>query len=339
MSFSKMTLSSPHESGRLGIAYLKRFWSYSMLQRSGRINDELALKESNYATALLNALGIGLEPTIQFLFQEAPSFESFEKWVSVNGHFSDDIIQLFNDLISGKKINPVFTKTENVLGEEDLINWKKNGYLIVRDAIPEEDCRACVKMIYDFLGAEEKDPGSWYRPHPAKNGIMVQLFNHPLLNKNGFADKIRRAYQQLWGRTDLMVSMDRVSFNPPETDHYHFPGPNLHWDVSVKTPIPFGLQGLLYLVDVHADQGAFCLVPGFHNKIESWLEALPEGAHPREQNFAELGVQPIVANAGDFIIWHQALPHGSSPNHAQKPRIVQYINYQPLDREIQTEWI
>jgi hypothetical protein len=302
MSVSKIGLSSPHEIGRLGVTYLKRFWSYSLLQRSGQINGELPLKESNYATALLNALGIGLEPTLQFLFQEAPSFQAFENWVAANGHFSDDIIHLFNALIRGEKSDSIFTKPEKVLSEEDLKHWEKNGYLIIRNAIPEEDCKACVAMIYDFLEAKENEPDSWYQPHPSKQGIMVQLFNHPLLNKNRFADKIRLAYQQLWDRTDLMVSMDRVSFNPPETEHYHFPGPDLHWDVSLKTPIPFGLQGLLYLVDVAEDQGAFCLVPGFHQKIESWLEALPEGENPREQNFAELGIQPIAANAGDFII-------------------------------------
>lgn len=339
MASQPMEMASPFETGRLGITYLKRFWSYALLQRSGRLDASISSQESNFTTSLLNALGLGLEPTIHFLYQNAPSFDEFENWVAANGHISKDIILLFNTLIRDGKTNSTSKSPEKVLSEKELNQWKKNGYLIIRNVIPKEDCRACVEMIYDFLGAHENDPKTWYRPHPAKQGIMVQLFNHPLLNKNRFAEKIRLAYQQLWGRTDLMVSMDRISFNPPENEHYQFPGPDMHWDVSLKTPIPFGLQGLLYLVDTTAEQGAFSLVPAFHNKIESWLDELKVGENPREQNLKELGVHPIAGKAGDLIIWHHALPHGSSPNRAQKPRIVQYINYQPLDREIQEEWI
>ncbi|MBL4705240.1 MAG: phytanoyl-CoA dioxygenase family protein [Flavobacteriales bacterium] len=183
------------------------------------------------------------------------------------------------------------------------------------------------------------DASTWYQAHEAKQGIMVQLFRHPQLDKNRLAPKIQQACQELWQRNDLMVSMDRVSFNPPETESYTFPGPNLHWDVSLKLPIPFGIQGLLYLSDTPENQGAFTLVPGFHHNIESWLKNLPESAHPREEDLHQFGAKPIGAEAGDFILWHHALPHGSSPNTGTNPRIVQYINYQPLDREIQKEWI
>jgi ectoine hydroxylase-related dioxygenase (phytanoyl-CoA dioxygenase family) len=134
------------------------------------------------------------------------------------------------------------------------------------------------------------------------------------------------------------MNTDRVSFNPPENERWQFPGPRLHWDVSLELPIPFGLQGLLYLSDTKENQGAFSLVPGFHNRIEEWINSLPAGTDPRTQDIYQLGVKSIAANAGDFIIWHQALPHGSSPNKATVPRIVQYINYIPIDAAAQEKW-
>jgi len=140
------------------------------------------------------------------------------------------------------------------------------------------------------------------------------------------------------GRTDLWCNTDRVSFNPPENEEWRFPGPRLHWDVSLDLPIPFGLQGLLYLSDTQRNQGAFTLVPGFHLKIESWINGLPPGSNPRTEDIYKLGPVPIAANAGDFIIWHQALPHGSSPNTSTRPRVVQYINYLPLDPGIREKW-
>ena len=103
----------------------------------------------------------------------------------------------------------------------------------------------------------------------------------------------------------------------------------MHWDVSLHQPIPFATQGILYLTDTPPEQGALTLVPGFHRRVGGWLAALPQGADPRVQDLRALGPMPIGAQAGDLIIWHQALPHGPSPNRGTRPRLVQYINLTP----------
>jgi ectoine hydroxylase-related dioxygenase (phytanoyl-CoA dioxygenase family) len=145
----------------------------------------------------------------------------------------------------------------------------------------------------------------------------------------------------LWQKKNIWMNNDRVGFNPPETASWKFPGPDLHWDCSLELPIPFGLQGILYLSDTAADQGAFTLVPGFQHRLESWLNSLPPGADPRQQDLHALGSTPITGEAGDFIIWQQALQHGSSPNTSTQPRFVQYINYQPVmwNRIIGGRWV
>jgi len=129
-----------------------------------------------------------------------------------------------------------------------------------------------------------------------------------------------------------------VGFNPPETSKWHFTGPHLHWDVSLSLPIPFGLQGILYVTDTEAEQGAFTLVPGFQHRIENWIHSLPPGLDPRYEDLHALGSTPLAGKAGDFIIWHHALPHGSRPNRTTKPRLVQYINWQPVEREVREGW-
>jgi ectoine hydroxylase-related dioxygenase (phytanoyl-CoA dioxygenase family) len=83
--------------------------------------------------------------------------------------------------------------------------------------------------------------------------------------------------------------------------------------VNLEPPFHFGTQGLLYLCETPAMQGAFCCVPGFHKKLENWLESLPENIDPRQVDLKDSAV-PIAAQAGDFVIWHHFLPHGSSPN-------------------------
>jgi ectoine hydroxylase-related dioxygenase (phytanoyl-CoA dioxygenase family) len=99
--------------------------------------------------------------------------------------------------------------------------------------------------------------------------------------------------------------------------------------MSLEMPVRLKVQGVLYLSDTPAEQGAFTCVPGFHRKLEAWLDALPPGAEPRKLVRELPGALPIGGQAGDLVIWHSALPHGSRPNSAQMPRMAQYITMSP----------
>jgi hypothetical protein len=186
---------------------------------------------------------------------------------------------------------------------------------------------------------EETDEAGWYKKDMGMQGIMVPLYRNAAIDKNRNSPLIKRAFEQLWKRTDLIVTTDKCGFNPPETADFKYRGIGLHWDVSLATPIPFGTQGILYLTDTTVDQGALTLVPGFHKNIENWLKALPDDINPREVDLSSFGSKRIAANAGDFIIWDHKLPHSASPNKAKLPRIVQYMNwYAPMEK-VHHEWI
>lgn len=331
-------LASSLETGKLEVMHLKRFWNKSLLKRDNKLNPNDLTDEWQHDQTLLHMLGVGLEQTLKHVYQTSPSFEQFEDWIlETAGEPNPENIARYNKLFVNpeRKINSTIPQ---VLDEEQLSFWDKNGYIIIKNAVPKEDCEETIQVICDFIGIERDDPETWYKPHPSRQGIMIQLFQHPILTKNRQSAVIRSAFEQLWKRTDIWASTDRVGFNPPETSNWKFSGPDLHWDVSLELPIPFGLQGILYLADTAANQGAFTLVPGFQHRIENWINTLPPDSNPRQQNMHALGSIPIVANAGDFIIWHHALPHGSSRNTSAKPRYVHYINYAPLDAEKNKNW-
>lgn len=313
-----------------------------MARKSGQLAGDALVEEWNIDTALLDTLGLGIEQCFIYLYNDNRSFEEFEQWVMQlnNGKVPLLKIERFHTLLQSgaEKDWGSSGLTENVLSEADLAFWEKNGYVIIHDAITPGQCQDTEALIWEYMGLDKNDPSTWYKEHKDRHGIMLQLFQHPTLEANRQSPRIRKAYEQLWGHTDLWVNTDRVGFNPPETDHWKFPGPDLHWDVSLVLPIPFGLQGILYLTDTEAEQGAFTLVPGFQHRIETWINSLPPGADPRCEDLHALGSVPLAGKAGDFIIWHHALPHGSRPNRTQKPRIVQYINWQPVNREIKHEW-
>lgn len=41
----------------------------------------------------------------------------------------------------------------------------------------------------------------------------------------------------------------------------------------------------------------------------------------------------VEGAAGDFIIWHSALPHGNSRNRSDKARLAQYVRMFPAESE------
>lgn len=243
------------------------------------------------------------------------------------------------DSTERKKIETKTDVIADVLTKEDLDFWNANGYIVVKNAIPEEDCLATQKAIWQFLEKDSEDVTTWYKSHKEQKGLMVNFFNHPTLEKNRASLKIQKAYEQLYGTNEIYKTIDKVSFNPPITTGYNFLGSKLHWDVSLKQPIPFRLQGLLYLSDCNDKEGAFHCVPGFHHQIENWMKSLQPNENPREVALETLIPKPITGKAGDFIIWHQALPHCASPNTGSKPRLVQYLTYFPINYKETSEWI
>lgn len=320
-------------TGALGVMHLKRLWSSAMAQRCGHGFPRTHEKATDQM--VLNALGLGLQQTIQYLFAAAPTFETFEQWIiEVAGRPAPITIERLNAQISKTDYSSAVKHSlseiehaEPVLSEAELAHWQQQGYVVLKGAVSEQDCARAEQAIWDFVAASPDDPETWYSTEA--NGIMVELIQQVALEKNRHSARIHKAFSQLWGTTDLWATADRCGFHPPQKEQFCFPGPDLHWDVDFSRPLTFGTQGVLYLTDTPAEQGALTLVPGFHHKLSDWLAELPEKVDPQKQDLHALGSKPIGASAGDMVIWHQFLPHGSRPNLGKRPRIVQYINMLP----------
>src|SRR4029077_5129210 len=337
-------LAAATDTGTLGIYRLKRYWSRAMLARQGR-PVRASRRERHLDYLVIHATGLGLEQTAQFLGHCAPSFEEFERWIVATAGGVDPLrVTRINAAVTGgeypeeiKRELAAVEAMEPALSADDLTFWHEHGYVVLHDAVPAETRDAAAQALWDHLGARPDDPETWYRRRD--HGIMVQYFQHPAFEANRRSRRIHKAFTQVWGTADLWVTTDRVGFTAPEREGWKFPGPDLHWDVSLKTPIPLATSGILYLTDTPPEQGAFTLVPGFHRRVEEWLAGLPPGANPRQQDLHALGSMPIGGRAGDLVIWHHALPHGSRPNRGTQPRMVQYIAMFPTEVEEQDEWI
>lgn len=315
---------------------LRVYWERRMRHESSPPEEWLADK------LLIDALGLGLEQTLHRLAAGPADFEHFLRWIEATAGLPDpETIARYHAVLDGAPVPPAtaarlaaIDAMPPVFDTQDLAHWEAQGYVILRAAITAEETQAAADLLWRTVEADPADPATWYGPR--NNGLMVQLFQHPALEAARRAPRVHKAFAQLWGESDLWMRIDRMSFNAPVHAAHHFAAPRLHWDVSLVTPIPFATQAILYLSDTEADQGAFELVPGFHRRIEAWLDELGD-ADPRAVDLSAQAV-PVPAKAGDLIIWRHDLPHGASPNRAARPRLAQYLNMYSPRMRVPSEW-
>jgi ectoine hydroxylase-related dioxygenase (phytanoyl-CoA dioxygenase family) len=238
-----------------------------------------------------------------------------------------------------------------VLSEEDKTFWEENGYVIVRNAVPQENLDTMIQAIWDFLEVDGNDPENWYHHKPMKRDDeedqspislagMVEMYQHQAIWDNRQYPRVYGAFRDIWEREDLWVSLDRANMKPPvraQNPEWDHPG-MIHWDVDTsKDPIPFGVQGVLYLTDTAEDQGGFQCVPGFHRTFEEWVKTQPADRNPRSPDLDGLEVKAIPGKAGDLLIWHRLLAHGNGHNRSHAPRLAQYITMSPARFEDEEE--
>jgi phytanoyl-CoA dioxygenase PhyH len=302
---------------RLGVPHLESIWSRAQAALRGeaaaRAPAALMLDR-----AVLDELGVGREPAYRFLLDPYASRDGFERWIEEQngGSVAPWRIARANEVAGDAGRDPAVQRRLDAidrlppaLDDDDLGFFDEHGYVILRGAVAGALCTALAGAVGD-------------QPRSRKHGIMVQLFDHPVQREIRELPRIHKAFAQLWGSPDLVATVDRAGFNAPERDGVPFPGPGVHLDlISLEPPIPFGVQGLIYLTDTPAEQGAFQCVPGFHHRIDH--------DPPPTLNVEYMTGEPIPGAAGDMVIWHQALPHGATPNRGERPRIVQYLKLYP----------
>ena len=205
---------------------------------------------------------------------------------------------------------------------------------------PQENITPLVDFMWEFMDMSPDNPDSWYRdpdadPTKARTTAsgMCELYHHQTMWDNRQHPRVYGAFADIWETEKLWVSVDRVNLNPPAREDHDFQG-FVHWDLdSTANPIPFKVQGVLALVDVEPEQGGLQVVPGFHNIFDEWVKTQPADRHPNRPNITGFDLVSPQMNAGDLVIWHSLLPHGTSRNNGTRPRMAQYIMMSPAQEE------
>lgn len=234
-----------------------------------------------------------------------------------------------------------------VLSEEDWQFWKENGYVIVHDAVPQENLDAVINLLWEFQEMDPDDPATWYRQPgreiqmvELKNSGMVEVYNHQALWNNRQYPRVYDAFVDIWGMEKLWVTIDRANLNVPSRSGHEFKG-FIHWDIDTSlNPLPVNVQGVLSLNDTTEDMGGFQCIPELYRVFKDWVKTQPADRDPFKPDVSGFEIVKVPNKAGDLLIWDSMLAHGIRPNHSDRPRLAQYIAMTPAqeDNEELRQW-
>lgn len=215
-----------------------------------------------------------------------------------------------------------------MITEADKQRFDEQGYLLVEGLVDEAHCKAVRQTICAHLGIAEADPATW--PRSRGHGV-INLFHAQALWNVRQLPPVHQAFAALHGTQSLWVGTDRVSFKVRDAAHTGSgPAEPIHWDGDPAKLTRRSLQGLLYLTDTSAEQGAFCCVPDIYRHLDDYLARHPEHASGRRPDVAEDQIEVVPGPAGSMVIWDRRLPHSSTHNLTDRPRWVQYIAMDPV---------
>ncbi len=168
----QLALCSSTEVGPLGIHYLKRLWSKRLLKMQGQLTHEALAEDWQFDGLVMDGLGLGLYPAIDYLYSNCPTYEEFEAWIlqQNGGHIEQTTIDRINTALhramTGEVTAEVPTEVSEVqkpiLSADDLAFWEEHGYVVISNAVSQENCIATEKAIWEFLEMDPEEPNTWY---------------------------------------------------------------------------------------------------------------------------------------------------------------------------------
>ncbi|XP_045777079.1 phytanoyl-CoA dioxygenase, peroxisomal-like [Maniola jurtina] len=217
------------------------------------------------------------------------------------------------------------------LTKEQIQFYKDNGYIHLKKLIKGRELQR-VSEEYDNLFRRknaEKTESSWVgsddtfresdSPYTVK-GIHNLQMHHAVFGKLLYNADLLDAVQDVMGTENIMLHHTKAHLKPPEKGasypmHQDYPYFPYEKDSMVAA--------FIHLDEATPENGGLFVYPGSH-KLGPLEDFGPkEGSHFHyvdQKKFPIEGATPVIAEAGDVVIFSYLLVHGSSANSSARPR-------------------
>lgn len=273
--------------------------------------------------------GVGRLETLRYLYGECRSVADFIQWLH-NTRGAETVVAA-GRLFDGTTNSEADSRSSPILSPGQWQQWQEQGYLRIGGLVPLEFCERVKQFICDYQGINLNDAATWYPNHSDWHGLMLQVYQQPDMEAIRRHPAVKQLFAELYRTPNIAANTDKVSYNPPETEHWQFRHHRLHWDIDHSRPPEYYIQGLIYLDDTPEDRGPLRLIPGFHYRYEAYQQQFNDPIAAQNAIIQEAGAVPVPGQQGDIVVWLQTLPHAASVNHSDKPRFVQYLSFTKLD--------
>lgn len=214
-------------------------------------------------------------------------------------------------------------------------NFKEEGYLILKEVFSEKELveyRSLVQEIIKYAEKSLEDPfQEYYMGHRADQGALYDLFQrHPEFDGIVRNEKILNALEMLIGK-DILLYENCLVYKPKNKSN-EVPW---HQDFMNRKDEPEKYIIWVALDDVTIENGALKVLPGTHKLgFMPWYKVKGETHHTRLKLDAvdTDQYQHVEMKAGDVLIFHHLLIHGSDRVESDLPRRAFRASFQSFDQ-------
>jgi 2-aminoethylphosphonate dioxygenase len=226
------------------------------------------------------------------------------------------------------------TATANRLSPSQTESYRRDGFLILRNAFPEGVTVALAAEADDLLARhaeliDKRNLRCRFQPHHETGECLFETFDPvvdiaPICRSVALDERITGAVADLYGEPACLFK-DKLIFKPPGAKGYV-----LHQDYIAWPTFPRSFVTVLVPIDAaDATNGCTECFPGYHHgglltPADGNFHELPAGAID-ESKCVRLEIQP-----GDIAIFGGFTPHRSAPNRSRQWRRQLYLSYNAL---------
>ncbi len=222
------------------------------------------------------------------------------------------------------------------LTAEEFFLFDHNGYLLVSQTLTPAMCQLLITTISQQaaqrippLVCEDPARPGYGKPGDVLGARVIRLSKvlarAPIFQQAASAPPLMAVLQDLLGpHVDVVLNRhNHVTLRPPGAAQLEWHRDAANW----SRPI---LSAVFYLEDSILENGCTWVLPGSQHMLA--YHAQLEG-HGRMDSLARLGQQalPVLAKAGDVLLFNGLLLHGAGANRTQATRMSMTLGYHAVD--------